>query len=675
MGCFLASVAGLALLGGLAFAAETVPEADPPTSPKRDLSELSLEELANIPVTSVSKKPEKLSHAAAAVTVITQEDLRRSGVTTIAEALRLAPGLDVARVDSHTWAVSSRGFNDTFANKLQVLMDGRSVYTPLFSGVYWDVQDTLLEDIDRIEVVRGPGATLWGANAVNGVINIITRSAKETPGGLIIGGGGTEELGFGALRYGGQLAENAYYRVYTKYFSRDSSALPNGDSANDRWQMARTGFRTDWDVTAGNSLTFQGDIYGGDEDQTYFFPSLTAPGFSTTLASEVELSGGNLIGRWRHEFAAGSDSTLQVYYDRTHRNAKGFIEEERDTYDADWEHHQSWGDRQDWVIGAGYRLSVDEIHNSFPVSFDPRRRSTQLFSCFAQDNIALVSDRLQLSLGSKFEHNDYTGVEFQPGARLWWAADEHNSLWASVARAVRTPSRADDDIRLNDRVAPGAPPTLFSVFGRNDFQSEELLAYEAGYRVQPDPRVSFDLAVFYNDYDRLRTVEPQGIAADPSLPGTPNVLSLYLQNRAEGETYGGELTAHWQMTEWWRWRGTYTYLQMQLHAKPGSTDPNAEDDEHRSPHHQFTIQSSMDLPWHLQLDTLLRYVDEVTDVSVPSYLSLDVRLGWQPLKNLEFSVTGQNLLDDRHPEFGPTVVPIQRTEVQRGIYGKILFRF
>jgi len=663
------------LTGALGFAAESAEVDTPATSPKRDLSELSLEELANIPVTSVSKKPEKLSHAAAAVTVITQEDLRRSGVTTIAEALRLAPGLDVARVDSHTWAISSRGFNDSFANKLQVLMDGRSVYTPLFSGVYWDVQDTLLEDIDRIEVVRGPGATLWGANAVNGVINIITRSAKDTVGGLVTAGGGSEELGFGSVRYGGQLGENAYYRVYSKYFSRDASVLPNGDTANDRWQMARTGFRADWDVTPGNGLTFQGDLYGGEEDQTYFLPSLATSGIPQRLDTRAELSGGNLIARWRHEFAASSESTLQFYYDRTHRNSPGFIQENRDTYDADWEHHLILGERQEWVFGAGYRLSVDDIHGSFPVSFNPNQRSSQLVSFFAQDSIALVPDRLQLSLGSKFERNDYTGFEFQPGARLWWAADEHNSLWASVARAVRTPSRADADIRLSDRVLPGTPPTVYSVFGRGDFESEELLAYEAGYRMQPAPRVSLDLAVFYNDYDRLRTVEPQGIAPDPSLPGTPNVLSLYLQNQAKGETYGAELTAHWQMTDWWRWRASYTYLQVQLHALPGSTDPDAEDNEGTSPHHQFSVQSSLDLPWHLQLDGLVRYVDEVSDLGVPSYLSLDVRLGWQPLKNLEFSVTGQNLLDDRHPEFGPTVIPIQRTEVQRGVFGKIQFRF
>jgi iron complex outermembrane receptor protein len=639
------------------------------------LSELSLEELANLQVTSVSKKPEKLSHAAAAITVITQEDLRRSGVTTIAEALRLAPGLNVARVDSHTWAISSRGFNDTFANKLQVLMDGRSVYTPLFSGVHWDVQDTMLEDLERIEVVRGPGATLWGANAVNGVINIISKSAAETQGTLITGGGGSEELAFSSVRYGGQLSDKAYYRVYTKYFSRDSSVLPNGDTADDRWQMGRTGFRTDWDVTTGNTLTFQGDLYGGELDQTYNFPSLTPPSAGQATASRVEVSGGNLIGRWKHEFSATAEATLQLYYDKTHRNSPGFTVENRDTYDADLEHHLALGQYQEWVVGLGYRLSVDDIHNSFPVSFAPTHRSSQLFSCFAQDNIALVPEHLQLSLGSKFEHNDYTGFEFQPGARLLCAVNEHNSLWASVARAVRTPSRADEDIRLNNQVTPGAPPTVVSVFGNDDFHSEELLAYEVGYRVQPDRRLTLDIAAFYNDYDRLRTVELQGIAPDPSLPGTPNVATVLLENLAEGETYGAELSANWQMTDWWRWRGTYTFLRAQLHAKPGSNDANAEQDESTSPHHQFSIQSALDLPWHLQLDGLLRYVDQVTDARAPSYLSLDLRVGWQPLKNLEISVIGQNLLDDRHPEFAPTVIPTQRTEVQRGIYGKLTFRF
>ena len=640
----------------------------------RELANLSLEELINVKITSVSKRPENLSAAAAAITVITQEDIRRSGATTIAEALRMAPGLDVAKVDAHTWAVSSRGFNDSFANKLLVLMDGRSIYTPLFSGVYWDLQDTMLEDIERIEVVRGPGATLWGANAVNGVINIITRSAKDTQGGLAVAGGGTEELGFGALRYGGKISDKAFYRVYTKYFSRDSSVMPDGGTADDRWQMGRAGFRVDWEANDRSALTFQGDIYGGQLNQTYTMPTLTPPDFGEVISAPVDVNGGNLIGRWKHEYSADSDTTLQVFYDRTRREARKLYTEDRNTYDIDWQHHFTPGGRQNVIWGVGYRMTEDRIGGSFFANYDPPRRSAQLFSLFAQDEIELVRDRLHLTLGSKFEHNDYSGFEVQPGARLAWTPDEHQTVWASVARAVRTPSRAENDIRLNFRVDPGAPPTVYSYLGEGAYGSEKLLAFEAGYRVQPYERVSFDFAAFYNIYDDLRTGELRGIAPDPTLPGTPTGVRVGLDNKAEGETFGTELAANWHLTDWWRWRGSYTLFEAQLHSKR-STDANAEDDEAKSPHHQVSLRSSIDLPWKLQFDSTARYVDRLRTLGVNSYLSLDVRLGWKPAQNIEFSVTGQNLLDDRHPEFTPTIIPLQRTETKRGVFGKISFDF
>ncbi len=661
--CFSAATCGGIALG----AAEPVVE--------RDLTQLSLDELANLPVTSVSKKPERLSHAAAAITVITQNELQQSGATTIAEALRMAPGLQVARVDSHTWAISSRGFNDPFANKLLVLMDGRSVYTPLFSGVYWDVQDTMIEDIDRIEVIRGPGATVWGANAVNGVINIITKSAKDTQGGLVVGGGGSEELGFGSLRYGGRLGKSAFYRVYAKYFSRDSSVVPDGDTANDRWQMGRTGFRMDWEANPAGALTIQGDLYGGQSDQTYNFPSLTSPTGRQLQSEQVDVSGGNLLGRWQQSFSASSVSTLQLYYDRTRREAEGFFVEDRNSYDADWQHRLEVGERQDWVVGAGYRLSTDSIGGSFLTSFDPEERASQLFSLFAQDSIELVTDRLQLTLGSKFEHNDYTGFEIQPGARLSWTPTEHQSVWASVARAVRTPSRAENDIRLNDRVLPGAPATVYSIFGNSEFTSEKLIAFETGYRVRPHSRVTVDVAAFYNLYDDLRTTEFVGAAPDPSLPGTPIVARLNLDNKAKGETYGAELTANWQATDWWRLRGTYSFIDVQIHPKDGSNSTDSEDGEGRTPHHQFSLLSSVELPWNVRVDTNLRYVDRLPEDKIDRYLAVDLRLAWQVTKNVELSIVGQNLFDDRHQEFYPVIIPTQSTEVQRSIYGKISIRF
>jgi len=653
--------------------AGTISAAEPPVA-AAELTGFTLEQLVNVQVTSVSKRPESLSKAAAAITVISQDDIQRSGARTIAEALRLSPGLSVAKVDSHTWAISSRGFNDSFANKLLVLMDGRSVYTPLFSGVYWDTQDTMMEDIERIEVIRGPGATLWGANAVNGVINIITRSAKETQGGLAVAGGGNEELGFGALRYGGRLGEKAHYRVYSKYDARDDSAMPNGVDADDRWQMARSGFRVDWEAAANSSLTFQGDIYAGREDQTYELPTLTAP-FMDVSSHRTRVNGGNVLGRWKQDFTAESDMTLQVYYDRTSRDIEGVLSEKRDTIDLDWQNHWTLNERHRWIWGLGYRVGMDHLEGSFLTSFRDGRRTSQLVSIFAQDEIELVRDRLHAVLGSKFEHNDYTGFEIQPGLRLSWTPDDRQTIWASAARAVRTPSRAEDGIRLNQSVFPGAPPTVVSVFGNSGYDSEDLVAHEAGYRVQLLENLSVDLATFYNVYDDLPTIERRGVGPDPSLPGSPTVVRLDIENQATGETYGGEVGMNWRVRDWWRLRGSYSLLESQIHPASDSNDSDAEDDEGKSPHHQFALQSSLDLPGHVHLDLLGRYVDRLEELSVDAWFALDVRLAWRPKPNLELSIVGQNLFDDRHTEFVPTVIPIQRTQTQRSIYGKISFGF
>jgi iron complex outermembrane receptor protein len=640
---------------------------------------MRLDELVNIKVTSVSKRPEKLSEAPAAIAVITGEDVRRSGVTTIAEALRMAPGLEVARVDAHNWAISSRGFNDLFANKLLVVMDGRSVYTPLFSGVYWDVQDTMLEDIDRIEVIRGPGATLWGANAVNGVINITTKSAKETQGGLFSGGYGTEERGFGSLRYGGEINEHTWYRVYAKAFNRDDSALPSGADANDAWAGYRGGFRIDSEPSLPNVLTLQGDIYQETLDQTYLFPATTPP-YVVAQKDKVRAAGGNMVGRWTHEFTDEADLKFQVYYDRTQREV-GFHNEDRNTFDLDLQLHHPWGERQELVWGFGYRYSDSyNTKSNFVLSFHPADRVTHDWSTFLQDEITLVRDRLRLTLGSKFEHNQYTGLEVQPSGRVLWTPHERHSLWASVSRAVRTPSRADRDLSLVSRVIPpGIPPSFLpapgavSIEGDDNTRSEELLAYEIGYRVQVHDRLTIDATAFYNDYDHLVTFEPAGsdLSTLPGYMGLPQSFA----NRAYGETYGGELAANVQVNDWWRLRASYSYLQVQLHLKPGSQDTTREGAEGNSPHNQVMLRSEMELPWHLQLDAMGRFVDSLPNQGVPSYLSLDVRLGWRPNQHLEFSVVGQNLLDDRHAEFGSAIVSSPRTEVQRGVYGKITIRF
>lgn len=629
--------------------------------PADDLTEKSLNWLMNVSITTPSKVPESLFSASAAVSVLTGDDIRHSGATSIPEALRLVPGLDVARVDAHTWAISSRGFNDVFANKLLVMMDGRSVYTPLFSGVFWDVQDTLLEDIDRIEVVRGPGATLWGANAVNGVIDIISKSARDTQGLLFSGGAGSEERGFASVRYGFQASENAYLRIYGKYFNRDDSVAPSGASGGDAWELGHGGFRFDW-LPAENNLTVQGDLYTGRFGQTYSVPTF-APPFAASLQDRYNAGGGNILARFTHHFAeTNSILTLQAYYDRTTRNTPIFSED-RDTIDVDAQHQLMIGERQQIIWGGGFRRTSDMVGNTLSVALNPAGRSDDLYSAFVQDEITLVENQLRLTLGSKFEHNDYTGFEFQPSARLVWNPAHAQTVWGSVSRAVRTPSRAETDVAINPA---GAPPGFVTVNGSGAFTSEELTAYEIGYRWQPVASLWLDLTGFYNNYDNLRTIEPTSPA-----PVGPTVAA----NNLSGETYGGEAGVTWEPVEHCILRGGYSYLETQLHLRNGSRDKASEAGEGASPRHQFFLRSTVGLGRDVDWDTVLRYVDSLPTPGVPAYITLDVRLAWRPSPKWELAVVGQNLLDDRHPEFYPTTIGTQRTEVERSVYGKVTLRF
>jgi len=639
-----------------------------------DLTELSLEELMEIEVTSVAKKGQKVSEAAAAIYVITQEDIRRSGATSIPEVLRMVPGLQVARINAHTWAISSRGFNNEFANKLLVLIDDRSVYTPLFSGVYWDVQDVLLEDVERIEVIRGPGAALWGANAVNGVINIITKSAKDTQDGLVSAGGGSEERGFGGVRYSGKLGQEAYYRIYTKYFNRDDSADPSGHSTSDDWDVLRGGFRVDWDVTEQDSLTLHGDIYRGEAGGMVTLTSLSPP-FAQPTVDINDIAGGNLVGRWRHMFSETSDLAFQWYYDRTERDSL-ILKEVRDTLDFDFQHHFSLGRRQDFVWGLGYRFTTDKLTNSFTVSFDPTSRGLHLMSAFAQDELTIVKNLLRLTLGSKFEVNSFTKLEVQPNVRLLWTPHERHTLWAAVSRAVRTPSRSERDVRINIAAFPDPSglTNLVSGFGSPDFESENLLAYEFGYRVQPVRHLSLDLAAFYNVYEDLRTADPGA----PFLEDTPSpphlVVPLQASNGMDGEAYGVEIAASWNVTNHWRLNVGYTLLKMHLHGGVSLGDSSLQSAEGDSPQNQFHLRSYLDLSHKLNWDVALYYVDSLPSLDVPSYVQVDTRLAWHPTEALEVSLELQNLLDDRHQEFGSSFL-VSPTEIERGVYGKITWRF
>lgn len=653
--------------------------ADPKTSQHpSDFTELSLEELMNIKVVSVTRKSEKLSESPAAVFVITGEEIRRSGATSIPEALRLAPGIEVGRINAHTWAITSRGFNDEFANKLLVMIDGRTIYTPLFSGVFWDVQDANLDDIDRIEVIRGPGATSWGANAVNGVINIITKNAKETTGALITAGGGSEERGFGSIRYGAKGGRNFYYRAYAKYFNRSDFPLPDGTDAGDNWYSVRGGFRFDWDRTKNDSFSFESHPYGGRVNQTYLTPVLTSP-FVQSISDKVDVAGGNLLGHWTHKFSDVSNLKLQMFYDKASRQGTIF-KEDRDIFDIDFQHRFPLGERHDIIWGSGYRVTSDNLGNSFTISFNPDREVINLFSAFIQDEVTLIRKRLNLTVGSKLEHNDYTGYEIQPSAQIVVTPHERHQIWASISRAARTPSRAEEDVRINQKTVPpgalfaGSQTGVISFFGNKNMKSEELVAYEAGYRVQPCDRMTFDAAVFYNVYSNLRSLEMRTSFLETSPTPAHIVVPFVVANQLNGHTYGGELAARFQILSWWRLQALYSNLQILLNTNRGSTDTTSETAENSSPTHQVSFRSLMDFTDRIELDCVLRYVNSVPGLGINSYIVSDVHIGWKLTKNIELSLVGQNLPVNHHPEFNSSFIARPAIEVPYSVYGKIAYR-
>ena len=646
-----------------------------------DVTAMSVEELMNVQVTSVSKRTQKLADAAAAIFVITQEDIRRSGATSIPDALRMVPGIHVARIDENKWAISARGFNGRFANKLLVLIDGRTVYTPLFSGVYWNVQDVMLEDVERIEVIRGPGATLWGANAVNGVINIITKSSRSTQSALMTVGGGTETRGAAGFRYGNKLNRDTYYRGYVKYFNVGPSVDPLlGSRAQDDWDALRGGFRADWVPAGADSVTLQGDVYRSKYGETLTVPSLTAP-FSSTFANTGRIHGGNILARWNHAFTDSSMS-LQMYYDNTSIVDESLLVDHQNVFDLDFQHSFRAGESQELVWGLGYRAIHDSNEPSFSVSLQPDQLTLNQASAFLQDEISLIDKRLRVTLGSKFEYNEFTGFEIEPNARILWNLNRKQSIWAAVSRAVRTPALTEEGLRLNSAVVPpGTPvnptplPAVISVFGSHDFRSEDLLAYEVGYRVQVTNNFSADIATFYNHYTHLRTAEP-GL---PFIEGSPiptNVVVPFVAgNKMNAGTYGTELFADWKVLPKWRLLGSYSYLQMNLRKNADSLDPNPESLGLTSPRHQFYVRSSLDLLRNVEHDFVVRFVDRLAGLPIPSYYSLDTRLTWRTRLGPELSVGGQNLLNKRHLEFIPDFINTSPTEVRRSFYGSITWRF
>lgn len=631
-----------------AFAADT----EQGTEETSDLTELSLEELMKVEVTSVSMKTQPVALAAAAIFVITHEDIRRSGANSIPEALRMVPGLIVARIDSNKWAISSRSETERFSDDLLVLIDGRTVYSPFVAGTFWENIDTVLEDIERIEVIRGPGGTLSGANAVNGAINIITKKARDTQGALVTVGGGTEERAFTSVRYGGHIGHDFHYRVFGKGFERDRAY--NEAGSHDDWRMGRGGFRADWDVTPDNVLTLQGDSYTGRLGQQSTIPTLAAPNFTQAQTEDVRSQGQNLLLRWSHLFSKKSDVTVQLYYDRTQREEISF-KERRQTYDLDIRHRFPLFANQEIVWGIGYRASVDEIDANRTFSADPPHRTLHTVKGFVQDEFRFFQDKLRVALGSQVLKHSYTGVLIQPNARITWMPTDGHAVWGAVTRASRVPSRLEREGRQREE---GTGTGFEELLGNPHQRAEDLWGFEVGYRATLTPALSLDLATFYTT-ERLSPSEAH-IAPD---------TEQYF-NGEHLKSYGGEAALNWQVLSWWRLRPTFSYLQVQHQVQGDQASEKS-----GQPTHQASMRSQMSLTETVELDTTLRFVDRIAAFGIRNYQNLDVRLGWKPDKHWELSIVGHNLLASHHQEFLPGLIQTQPTDVQRGVYGKVTWRF
>jgi iron complex outermembrane receptor protein len=637
-----------------------------------DLTKASLEELANIQVVSVANKEQPLSKAGAAVFVITQEDIRRSGMMNIPDLLRMAPGVEVARLDANSWAISIRGFNDLLSNKVLVLIDGRSVYSEIFSGVFWDQQNVPLEDIGRIEVIRGPGGTAWGANAVNGVINIITKSSKDTQGGLLAAQTGSAENLGGLLQYGGKLGGQGAYRVFGNEFNVEPALLAPGVQGADGWHGSQGGFRTDWNLTARDTLSVQGSIFQTGEGQTATAVIANQLPLTQTFNGLLTVDGGDALGQYDHAFLNGSDLTLLMSFDRVHRNDAGETIEQKS--DAEMRYRFNIGSRNELVAGAGYRLTTDSLTDILRGYFQPDHRDDSLSSMFLQDEIELTRN-LALTLGSKLEHNAFTGFEYEPSAQLVWTPKDRQSVWISVARAIRQPSLEDVDLHVDASIIPLGNGNFGAVeiSGNPAMKAEKVLDYELGYRNQFNRRISFDVSTFFSDYTDLRTSEP-GLPYFTLDQGPPHeVIPIMWGNLAHALNYGAEVSGTWDVTSRWRLSPGFSLLHMDVTPDASSGDTTVAATPGSSPKHQAQLRSSVKLSHRLEWDTSAYFVG-VLNNGVAAYTRLDTHLGWTLGETLYFSVSGQNLLSPHHFEFLNTS-QILPTEVERSIVGKITWHF
>ncbi len=608
------------------------------------LKQMSLDELADLRVSIATHRTERQEDTAAAVSVLTAEDIRRSGATTLPELLRTVPGLNVARISATEWAVSARGFNNQLANKLLVMVDGRSVYTPFFSGVLWDELNVVMQDIERIEVVRGPGGSTWGANAVNGVINILTRHAEDTQGSQlsVVAGDMQSEL---VARNGFKAGESGFARVWAKVHQQDRLQLPQGgDTADKHWRGGRAGFRGDWDLGPAN-LMIEGET------------------FREMKPDEREYSGAHLLGQWARNTGDARDE-LRGYFNRFTLDRWAVMgngaKAQLDTFDLNYRHLFAETGMHNLIVGTGYRSVRSEAEMVPPSAVSRANRTDQLFSAFAEDTLSLA-ERLKLTLGVKVEHNDYTGIEWQPSARIRWSPAAGGTLWASVARAVRTPSIIEDSARFISFVAPsrltGGLPMSVTSNGNANLNTEQLTAYELGYRIQLTPKLSVDATVFLNDYDRLVTVDMIGRPAlVPAFPSPYLNWSAVTGNQLQGQAHGFELSADYRPSETWRLQASYAYLDLNLKARPGNNEITPLRAEGESPRHQASLISRHDLRHDLELDLQARYVSALTTYAIADYVTADLRLGWRATSRLDLALNGRNLIGPARKEFGTNIV-------------------
>jgi iron complex outermembrane receptor protein len=663
----------LALLFGLcsAWAQNT----DSASVESADLTSMNIEDLMNIKVTSVSKTEQRLSRTASAVFVIEPEDIRNSGALNIPDLLRMVPGVDVAQLSSNTWAIAIRGFNERFSNKLLVLLDGRAVYSATIGGVFWDVLNLPLGDIERIEVIRGPGGSVWGANAVDGVINIITSKAGETHGGLVTAGGGNLDQGFGTLQYGGNLAGKIDYRIYTKY--ENDSQTPNGagQPGGDAWHLLSGGFRTDSSLSKNDELLFQGNLYTGKEDLpvTQLTSVTSLPKFTD---DPVPLSGGFLQSFWNHTFSERNGTSVEISYGAYQRNDA--LRDGRKTFNADFQHHFLWGSRQDFLWGLGLQYTYSHSDGSFLVSLNPPFAGGYLFNSFVQDEIALAPEKLFLTVGVKMEHSYYTGWAPIPSARLSWRIGSRHMIWAAYSRPIRTPSETDVAIISSVAEFPGQGglPTLVSIGGNPNYGNETTSVYEFGYRASLARNLSFDLAAYYNKYTHLQTDEPGA----PYLTSTPAplhlVLPLTFDNLLYGEAHGLEISTSWKVTGRLTISPGYAFEEIHMHTEPSSQDtssaPNAEGS---SPRHSARIRSRIDLSHGLEWSASVYFVDRLPAEDIPAYTRVDTQWTWKWSERGSVTLVGQNLQQDHHFEFQDVLHSIDANQAKRGVYGVLRWSY